>query len=298
MKVPTFTLCLLLTTAAVIGQPMSNEERELMNAAYSASQNMDDALLARLKAGTFASETRRKFTLIQAYGATDRPELVKEAIRMTREIVESEPDGCSRDWAKLILAPMLSLNGEARAAVTQAEECLANLDLTRFKESDDPFIQFLYGKFGIRAFGWESFIRDNLMMEIGSYYLNRARAEGGPDIQRAYDCFAKISAATNRKDRLSDARFKGMHPTNPVPNETGAPHPQQTTPGTEVPESRPASQDATHALPERRSRAAANQGNCDTGTAWNNWIAIGSIGAAILLVAGWLVRARLRARRR
>jgi hypothetical protein len=211
MKALVFVLMVCVSPIAC-GQ-LSGEAKELMDAAYSGAREFDAGFFDRVRMAPFDSEIQRKFALMQAYAATEKPDLVVEAIAIAKEIVSTEVDGCDRDLARINLAMLLALNGQHKDGAELAVNALGATNYKRLKESKEPLIVYLSTRLGIKAVGWEPYLKSNLRRSIGSYYLNRPAVDGGPDLQKAVNYFSLIPLFELRQACLADVRLKGMYPS-------------------------------------------------------------------------------------
>lgn len=261
-----------------------------MDAAYSGAREFDASFFDRVQNAPFDSEVQRKFALMQAYAATEMPDLVLEAIGIAKEIVSTDSDGCDRDLARINLAMLLALSGQHKEGAELADIALQATNYKRLKESREPLIVYLSIRLGINTIGWEPYLKSNLRRSIGSYYLNRPQVDGGPDLQKAVDYFSWIPLSELRQACLADARLKGVHPSG-----KGLPEGiQEDTESRATPRSRG---ESNLSVPNHPNPVQNRNG--DTGRAFDSvkvsWRLPIILGMAVLLVLAsiiWLVWSR------
>ena len=189
---------------------LSPGAEKALQAAYAGNSS---ALLETVQAindAPFPTDGHRTIALVQAYASSENAKHIAEARRIAESYIAESAPGWIRDFVRIQLSTVLNLEGNRKDGSLLAEEILSEIDLESFAVVDDPFLHFIVRRIRISPEQIPTYLKDNLHLQIGSYYLNRRTDEGGADLRKAAKHFASIVARGIRESAMADQRLKSL----------------------------------------------------------------------------------------
>jgi hypothetical protein len=212
-KLKVFVVLTLLTGINICFAGFSQSTKEIFDEIYSSGKMNESSavtLIKKINQASFERESHRVMALLQVRSSTENAEMLKEAKNLAESYINSGADSSEKDLVKIGLSAILSLSGERMAGCKLAEKVLENVDFKQLTKENESYASYIASRYNIVSIGPERFFKDELRRQIGGYYLNRRNDEGGPDFQRAYDVFFRISVQEVRDSCLFDARLRGL----------------------------------------------------------------------------------------
>ncbi|MBL9113358.1 MAG: hypothetical protein JNJ83_00010 [Verrucomicrobiaceae bacterium] len=189
---------------------LSPEAERALQAAYSGDSAALLDTVKTISRAAFPTEGHRTIAMIQAYAASENVEHLAEARRIAERYIAESTTDWIRDFVRIQLSTVLSLEGNRKAGGLLAEQALSDTDFESLPFDEDPFLRFIARRVGISPAQIPTYLKDNLHFQVGSYYLNRSVSEGGADTQNAVKHFGSIAARELRESAMSDQRLKGI----------------------------------------------------------------------------------------
>lgn len=218
--------CLQVFVIGTLGQ-LSPEAEQALQAAYAGDSAALLDTVETISRASFPTEGYRAIALVQAYAASEKVEHLSEARRIAERYIAETAPGWIRDFLRIQLTTVLSLQGNRKDGGVLAEQILSDTDFDSFPFVDDPFLRFIARRVGISLAQMPTYLKDNLRFQLGFYYLNRNDNEGGSDIQEAVKHFGLIVARGLKESALADQRLKGIDLNGSETSSSVRPMPQE-----------------------------------------------------------------------
>lgn len=201
--------CLQFFGIGVLAQ-LSPEAERALQAAYSGNSAALLEIVKSIRSAGFPTEGHRTIAMVQAYAASENIEHLAEARRIAERYIAESTTGWIRAFLRIQLSMVLSLEGNRKGGGILAEQVLTDTDFESFPFVEDPFLRFIARRVGVSPAQIPTYLKDNLHLQVGSYYLNRSVNEGGADLQKAVKHFGSIVAREVRESAMADHRLKAV----------------------------------------------------------------------------------------